>query len=227
MKWITNDWHQLLANPWLVIAIIAASVLCGSLIGIERERKLKPAGLRTMILICLGSTVFTLISPVLETSTGESGRVAAQIVTGIGFLGAGAIIQSSGSVRGMTSAALIWTTAAIGMVIGSGFGGAGFALSLLLLAIQTVVTRVENRYIGPCVHRRLVVVYEPRGGKTAVKIDHILENYQLRHSMGQVETIEENKVSLTLSYCNAHKHHKDFQVKLAELQEVESLFQID
>ena len=227
MKWITNDWHQLLANPWLVIAIIAASVLCGSLIGIERERKLKPAGLRTMILICLGSTVFTLISPVLETSTGESGRVAAQIVTGIGFLGAGAIIQSSGSVRGMTSAALIWTTAAIGMVIGSGFGGAVFALSLLLLAIQTVVTRVENRYIGPCVHRRLVVVYEPRGGKTAVKIDHILENYQLRHSMGQVETIEENKVSLTLSYCNAHKHHKDFQVKLAELQEVESLFQID
>ncbi|MFI3187718.1 MAG: MgtC/SapB family protein [Methylococcaceae bacterium] len=106
------------------------------MIGTERERKLKPAGLRTMILICLGSTVFTLISPVLETSSGESGRVAAQIVTGIGFLGAGAILQGSGSVRGLTSAALIWTTAAIGMVIGAGFGGAGFTLSVLLLVIQ-------------------------------------------------------------------------------------------
>jgi len=227
MNWLTSDWHRFLAHPWLEIALIAASVLCGSLIGIERERKFKPAGLRAMILICLGSTVFTLISPVLETSSGESGRVAAQIVTGIGFLGAGAILHGSGSVRGFTSAALIWMTAAIGMVIGAGFAGVGFALSLLLLTIQTVVTKVENRYIGPCVHRRIVLVYEPRGGKTAVKIDHLLEDYQLLHSMGQVETNEEKKASLTLSYCNAHKHHKGFLVKLAELPEVESIVQID
>ena len=227
MYWLTNDWHQFLPHPCLEMALIAASVLCGSLIGTERERKLKPAGLRTMILICLGSTVFTLISPVLESSAGESGRVAAQIVTGVGFLGAGAILQGSSGVRGLTSAALIWTTAAIGMVVGAGLGGAGLALSLLLLVIQTVVTRVENRYIGPCVHRQIIMIYDPRGGKTTVKIDHILDNYQLLHSMGQVETSEEKKVSLTLSYCNAHKHHKDFLVKLAELPEVESIVQID
>ena len=111
-----------------------------------------------MILICLGSTVFTLISPVLESSSGESGRVAAQIVTGVGFLGAGAILQGSSGVRGLTSAALIWTTAAIGMVIGAGLGSAGLALSVLLLVIQAVVTRVENRYIGPCVHRQIVMI---------------------------------------------------------------------
>ena len=227
MNWLTNDWQQFLPHPWLEIALIVASVLCGSLIGTERERKLKPAGLRTMILICLRSTVFTLLSPVLESSSGESGRVAAQIVTGVGFLGAGAILQGSSSVRGLTSAALIWTTAAIGMVIGSGLGGAGLALSVLLLVIQAVVTRVENRYIGPCVHRQIVMIYDPRGGKTAVKIDHILGNYQLLHSMGQVEISKEKKVSLTLSYCNAHKHHKDFLVKLAELPEVESIVQID
>ena len=57
MNWLTNDWHQLLTHPWLEIALIADSVLCGALIVAERERKLKPAGLRTMILICLGSTV--------------------------------------------------------------------------------------------------------------------------------------------------------------------------
>ena len=227
MNWLINDWQQFLPHPWLEIALIVASVLCGSLIGTERERKLKPAGLRTMILICLGSTVFTLISPVLESSSGESGRVAAQIVTGVGFLGAGAILQGSSSVRGLTSAALIWTTAAIGMVVGAGLGGAGLALSVLLLVIQTVVTRVENRYIGPCVHRQIIMIYDPRGGKTTVKIDHILDNYQLLHSMGQVETSEEKKVSLTLSYCNAHKHHKGFMVRLAELPEVESIARID
>ncbi len=227
MNWLTNDWHQLLTHPWLEIALIADSVLCGALIGAERERKLKPAGLRTMILICLGSAVFTLLSPVLETSTGESGRVAAQIVSGVGFLGAGAILQGSGGVRGLTSAALIWTTAAIGMVIGAGIGSAGLALSLLLLGILTVVARLENRYIGPCVHRRVVLVYEPRGGKTAVKIDHILDNYQLLDSMGKSEMNGENKVNLVLNYCNAHKHHKDFLVKLAELPEVESITRID
>jgi putative Mg2+ transporter-C (MgtC) family protein len=227
MNWLTNDWHQLLTHPWLEIALIADSVLCGALIGAERERKLKPAGLRTMILICLGSTVFTLLSPVLETSTGESGRVAAQIVSGIGFLGAGAILQGSGGVRGLTSAALIWTTAAIGMVIGAGMGGAGLALSLLLLVILAVVIKIENRYMGPCVHRRVVLVYEPNGGKTAVKIDHILENYQLLDSMGKSEINGEGKVNLVLNYCNAHKHHKDFLVKLAELPEIESITRLD
>ena len=78
MNWLINDWHHLLNHPWMEMALIAASVLCGALIGIEREQKLKPAGLRTMLLISVGSTVFTLISPVLETSTGESGRVAAK-----------------------------------------------------------------------------------------------------------------------------------------------------
>lgn len=227
MNWLTNDWHLLLTHPWLEIVLVADSVLCGSLIGAEREWKLKPVGLRTMILICLGSSVFTMISPVLETSTGESGRVASQIVCGVGFLGAGAILQGNGRVRGLTSAALIWMTAAIGMVIGAGFVGAGFALSLLLLVIQEAVTRLENRYLGPCDNRRIMMVYDPKGGKTNVKIDHILGDYQLIHSMGQAEMVGESRLKVTLSYCNAHKHHKGFMVRLAELPEVESISQID
>jgi putative Mg2+ transporter-C (MgtC) family protein len=127
----------------------------------------------------------------------------------------------------LTSAALIWTTAAIGMVIGAGMGGAGLALSLLLLVILAVVIKIENRYMGPCVHRRVVLVYEPNGGKTAVKIDHILENYQLLDSMGKSEINGEGKVNLVLNYCNAHKHHKDFLVKLAELPEIESITRLD
>ncbi len=227
MDWLTKDWHQLMTHPWLEIVLVANSVLCGALIGTERERKLKPVGLRTMILICLGSSVFTLLSPVLETSTGESGRVASQIVCGVGFLGAGAILQGTGSVRGMTSAALIWTTAAIGMVIGAGFGGAGFALSTLLLVILAIVTRLENHYMGPCVHQGIVMVYDPKGGKTNVKIDHILADFRLLHSMGKTETNGEGKLTVSINYCNSHKHHKDFLVMLAELPEVESIIPID
>ena len=225
MNWLINDWHHLLNHPWMEMALIAASVLCGALIGIEREQKLKPAGLRTMLLISVGSTVFTLISPVLETSTGESGRVAAQIVSGVGFLGAGAILQGNGGVRGLTSAALIWATAAIGMVIGAGYAGAGLGLSLLLIAVLALVARFERRYIGPCAFRRIILVYDSHCGKTDVKIDHILEDHQLSASTQQ-KTEKDGKVSLTLTYCNAHKHHKTFLIQLAELDEVKSINRI-
>jgi putative Mg2+ transporter-C (MgtC) family protein len=227
MNWLINDWHQLLTHPWLEILLVVDPCLCGAMIGIERERKLKPVGLRTMILICLGSTIFTLISPFLETSTGESGRVAAQVVSGIGFLGAGAIIQGSSSVRGLTSAALIWATAAIGMVIGAGLGGAGFVLSILLLLILTIVSRMESRYLGPCVHQNVTLVYNPLGGKTDVKIDHILNDFQLTRSSQLTETIAEDRLALTINYCNAHKHHRDFLVKLADLAEVESIARLN
>jgi len=223
MNWLTNDWHLLMPHPWMETLLMAVSVLCGTLIGVERERKFKPAGLRTMILICLGSTVFTLMSPLLETGTGENGRVAAQIFTGVGFLGAGAILQGNGSVRGLTSAALIWATAAVGMVIGSGYGGAGVGLSVLLLLILTIVTHLEHRYMGPCSYRRIILGYDSCGGKTDVKIDHVIENYHLPASTKQIKMGDDGKISLTLTYCYAHKHHKDFLVRLAELPEIESI----
>jgi putative Mg2+ transporter-C (MgtC) family protein len=108
---------------------VALAMFCGSLIGLERELKEKPAGLRTFMLITTGSCLFVIVGAYLsETWTGASdpGRVAAQVVTGIGFLGAGTIIHSRGSVHGMTSAATIWMSAGIGVAI---------AVDLFLLAI--------------------------------------------------------------------------------------------
>jgi putative Mg2+ transporter-C (MgtC) family protein len=100
---------------------IILAVLFGAAIGLEREVRGKAAGLRTNVLICLGASVFTIISKQMSLGIGGSPtRIAAQIVTGVGFLGAGAIIQDRGGVHGLTTAATIWLVASIGMACGAG-----------------------------------------------------------------------------------------------------------
>jgi putative Mg2+ transporter-C (MgtC) family protein len=98
------------------------AVVCGAVIGAEREWHGKPAGLRTNILICLGAAIFTILSMhIASISHTDPERIAAQVVTGIGFLGAGAIIRGDGGVHGLTTAATIWLVAAIGVGCGAGF----------------------------------------------------------------------------------------------------------
>ena len=126
-----------MAWPEDYISIILA-VLLGAMIGLEREISGKAAGLRTNLLICLGASVFTIISR--EMATGSEGtvtRIAAQIVTGVGFLGAGAIIQDRRGVHGLTTAATIWLVASIGMACGGQFYKLAIVSSLI--AILTLI----------------------------------------------------------------------------------------
>lgn len=83
---MSSDLAKLIPAPWLQITLAGVAVICGAVVGVERERREKPAGLRTLVLVCLGSAVFTVVSFVFTSTSGDSGRVAAQIVTGIGFL---------------------------------------------------------------------------------------------------------------------------------------------
>ncbi|MBS3061573.1 MAG: MgtC/SapB family protein [Candidatus Diapherotrites archaeon] len=109
--------ETLLANPDLVLKL-GLSVIIGALIGLERELDAMPAGFRTHMLVCLGATLFTILS--IAYPGGDPTRIASQIVVGIGFLGAGAIFKAEGSTRGLTTAADLWALAAIGMAIGFG-----------------------------------------------------------------------------------------------------------
>ena len=112
-----------------IIALIAAAVL-GSIIGIERQMSNKAAGFRTNTMICLGAAMFTLIS--MRLGAGESStRIAAQIVTGVGFLGAGAIIRDHGGVHGLTTAAGIWLVASVGMACGGGMYGIAIVATVI------------------------------------------------------------------------------------------------
>jgi putative Mg2+ transporter-C (MgtC) family protein len=101
------------------ISAILLAICCGAAVGFERQFKRKPAGLRTNILICLGAAVFTIISGRMAGDKDSITRIAAQIVTGVGFLGAGAVIQDRGGIYGLTTAATIWLVASIGMACGA------------------------------------------------------------------------------------------------------------
>ena len=140
------------SDLWFVAERLGASILCGALIGLEREWARKQAGLRTMILICLGSTLYILVSHLLSSSAGQFfdiTRVAAQVVTGVGFIGAGAIIQARGTVQGLTTAATIWTVAAIGLIIGAGFPLLGMGITAIVLIILILIRQLERYFIKP------------------------------------------------------------------------------
>jgi putative Mg2+ transporter-C (MgtC) family protein len=125
------------------ISLLVAAFLGGA-VGLERELHGKPAGLRTNILICLGSCIFTIISTSLSGS--DPGRIAAQIVTGIGFLGAGAIIHSGIGIQGLTTAAGIWVVASIGMACGSRMYFLAVAAALLTLTALLLLPPFERKF---------------------------------------------------------------------------------
>ena len=134
---------------------LAIAVLLGGAIGLEREIAGKPAGLRTNILICMGAALLTDVSVQIGVGSapgiprfGDPGRIAAQIVSGIGFIGAGTIMQARGTVTGLTSAATIWVVAAIGVTIGAGqyfeAMGAGLLVALVLAGLGTLEHKLRR-----------------------------------------------------------------------------------
>ena len=136
----------------LIVKLLIASALGGA-IGVERELSAKPAGFRTNLLICVGSALFTDISTNMSGiaqgmhMNGDPGRVAAQVVVGIGFIGAGTIMQGKGSVTGLTTAATMWVVSAIGMAVGASMFAEAFSTTLLVLIALFVLGKVEFFFV--------------------------------------------------------------------------------
>ena len=133
------------------IVKLVLSMALGAVIGMERRRKGQIAGLRTFALISMGATLAMLISiympqEYLGLKNGDPGRIAAQVVSGVGFLGAGAIIQMKASVRGLTTAAGIWMTACIGLAVGAGMYLISIIATLLIIFILVNIERIEQRH---------------------------------------------------------------------------------
>lgn len=128
------------------LLLIFISVVLGILIGAEREYRNKSAGLRTFILICFGSCLFTILS--VKIGVDDPDRIAANIITGIGFLGAGVIFKGDNKIDGITTATTIWATASIGMAVGSGYvylSALGTLLVLLILSLLTYFEKLIDR----------------------------------------------------------------------------------
>ena len=155
------------------IKIFTATIL-GLMIGFDREKKMKSAGLKTNMLICLGACMYTAVSLLMsqDVATADPNRTAAQIVSGIGFLGAGAIIQSRGSVIGMTTAATIWLVAAIGMVVGMGYP--------VVATLFTVTVLIVLTFIGP-----IYKMLERKGDHKTVHLE-ILSKGGVKHSVKEI-----------------------------------------
>jgi putative Mg2+ transporter-C (MgtC) family protein len=218
--------RSVLAPPWSELVLTAVAFLCGAIVGVERERNDKPAGLRTLVLICVGSAVFTMVSMSPALGSREPARVAAQIVTGVGFLGAGSIIREASGVIGITTAATVWATAGVGMVVGAGYAAAGATLSLVILLTLVALKRLEEWVAGPCRLRQMVVRYRPDSGKARVRLMQAIDR-----GRGPVHASAERPASdghreLVVTFCDAHREHRTLAGWLAELSEVESLLDV-
>ncbi len=143
----------------VILKLLLATAL-GGLIGLERESSRKPAGLRTNILICLGSTMVMILSGLLlegkETSMGDLTRIAAGVITGIGFIGAGTIIQSKGMVIGLTTAAGIWAVSVLGLVIGSGYYLFAVIFTVIVILNLFILGKIEKEHIKKGTYRYTV-----------------------------------------------------------------------
>jgi putative Mg2+ transporter-C (MgtC) family protein len=129
----------------LALRLVVAAVL-GALVGLERERRSHPAGMRTHLLVSVGAGAFTVLSIEYFAAPGsDPGRIAAQIVTGIGFLGAGAILKERGAIKGLTTAASLWVVAAIGMAAGAGAWGIATATTVIVLVSLWPLREIERR----------------------------------------------------------------------------------
>jgi len=208
---------------------LAISCILGGLIGFERESLDRPAGLRTHILVCVGSALMTLVSiygfAAFDTVTKDPGRIAAQVVSGIGFLGAGTILREGLTVTGLTTAASLWVVAGIGLAIGSGLFFAGIAGTALVFVTLVLFGQMERRHwTNKCRNRITIVVRDQPGqlgrvgmffGKHGIGI----KNITMRH-------IPEQKV-INIEFVLIIPANLDMIKIFTELSEIDGVLSID
>jgi putative Mg2+ transporter-C (MgtC) family protein len=194
---------------------IALAVLCGVILGLERQYKNKTAGFRTVIVICLGSTIFTMVAQ-------HSGQVAnLNIVTGIGFIGAGVIFKDNIAVSGLTTAAVIWVSAAIGMSVGSGNYMLGLVSTLLTLTVLILFSMLEA-FIDK-IHRDKLFVIEFTNAdyESLDRVKEIIASHQL--TAQTVRVSKKDGCMQTAIWVTGHRTNiSKLDEKLLQMPEVKS-----
>ena len=195
--------------PALIRLLLAGGY--GGLIGVERELRGKSAGFRTNVVISLGAAVFMIVSERVAgpggMRAGDPARIAAQVVTGVGFLGAGAIIQSGGHVRGMTSAAMIWVVAAVGMAAGAGYAWLAGIATLLTLLTNSLLREFERRVLERCDATTCRLRFSAITDATRRALDEVFREHEVRLERVSLEPEGEGTV-VTFEYCQAHDRHR-------------------
>lgn len=223
-----------------VIRIMAA-IAFGFLLGLERELTNKYAGLRTHILVCLGACIFTIVSiygfptfadgdnVIVNQATGirDTGRVAAQIVTGIGFIGAGTVLRNGPIIIGLTTAATLWISAAIGMVCGVGMFDIAAVTTIISVAVLTLIRIFEKKFIPTSTKRSKRYKISVYCSFELVKVFHDflfenVDNIEEFSSKRLVENPERTKISSTFELSNK-KNAKDVYENITEICKPDSI----
>jgi len=207
-------------DPYLEYALrMLAATFAGALVGIERDLKGKPTGMRTLILICLGSCVIMILSVEVARRAGspaDPGRIAAQVVTGIGFLGAGSILRSRVTVSGLTTAATIWFVAGVGLVLGYGdylLGGVATALMILTLtALLPLEKRIE-------VSRRLHILRIEVDGPNLSQVRNALIQSRVLADDVELKRLDDG-VRIDIEYVAVDRKHQGLIAQLQGLDGV-------
>jgi putative Mg2+ transporter-C (MgtC) family protein len=196
------------ATSEIIFKLILAVIIGGSL-GAEREYRSKSAGFRTLTMICVGATIFTILSQIIG-GAGNPDRIASNIVTGIGFVGAGVIFKGDGTskVNGITTAAMIWVTAALGMTIGAGYlwiAGLGAVMILLVLFIFALLEDWIDR-VNQIRHYKIVCPYE---NETLHRYEQVFKNHRLKFRRTRECKSQENMISgewIVQGSAQDHRH---------------------
>ena len=190
-----------------ILARFLLAALWGGIVGIERQYRSKSAGFRTMIMISMGACFFTMMSIWIGQANNPD-RIASNIVTGIGFLGAGVIFRGDNRVNGITTAATIWAVAAVGMGIGAGYYFASACASVLILLVLAVLPYIEN--VIDKLNQSKIYLIKCAYSKSAVShFEQLLQQNNLRYKLtNQVK--EANELSTTWQVQGHAKNHQQF-----------------
>jgi putative Mg2+ transporter-C (MgtC) family protein len=194
---------------------IGFAVFCGGLLGIERQYKNKTAGFRTVILITLGSALFTMVAQ--QAGLG----VNINVITGIGFIGAGVVFKDNIGVSGLTTAAVIWVAAAIGMAIGAADYPLALISTLVTLLVLLLFSLLE-RYIDKVHHDKLfVIVFSDANYDNLLLVENIVKKHQLKSIRRQVNK-KDNYLQAVILVTGHKKHITQLDEKLLKMKEVTS-----
>jgi putative Mg2+ transporter-C (MgtC) family protein len=212
----------------IVLRLIVAAAL-GSVIGFERERLTWSAGLRTHMLVCVGSALIMLVSAfgfadILNTAhvVLDPSRMAAQVVSGIGFLGAGSILLRGEVVRGLTTAASLWTVAAVGLAAGAGMYIAAVATTIIVLIILAGIKPLERRYFAVRQRRGLRLVVE-RGRMNVQVLEQALGARSARVKQFVVQQPEDNTDTEEVQIVLSRVTLNEFQAIVKQLGEIDGV----
>jgi len=207
-----------------IVLKLLLAVALGGLIGLERESSQKSAGFRTNILICIGSTMMMILSGLIlgqeETSAGDLTRVAAAVITGVGFIGAGSIIQARGMVTGLTTAAILWAVAGLGLVIGSGHYIEAIIFAAIVISTGVIFRLVEDRFLAKEIYRYGLRTSTPVQVITAVKKVALHEGIKFK----EIKHTKKQKIAIiSLSFSTTAEIEQKFHQDLLNIEEISEM----